>query len=260
MRLQGKKAIVTGGAQGIGCAIALEFAKEGADVAIVDLQENIAKQVTEKIRGMGQQALAVKANVAHGDEISQMVEQVVKTFGRIDILVNSAGIGGKASSTAEVLEAAWKETMDVNFNGTFICCQTVGRRMIKQGGGTIVNIDSISSEHPEMGYHVYSPSKAAVVSLTKLLAVEWGCYGIRVNTLSPGPTRSRMEESNYPTEADAVARAKTLPLGRLVEIIDQAKAAVFLASDEAKSITGIVLPVDCGASCSMFYLVPQRGL
>ena len=188
MRLQGKKAIVTGGAQGIGCAIALEFAKEGADVAIVDLQENLGRQVVEKIKGMGRQALAVKANVARSDEVNAMIEAVFKAFGRVDILVNSAGIGGKASSTAEAPEALWKETMDVNFNGTFICCQTVGRRMIKQGGGTILNIDSISSEHPEMGYHVYSPSKAAVVSLTKLLAVEWGCHGIRVNTLSPGPT------------------------------------------------------------------------
>ena len=258
MKLAGKVAIVTGASQGIGSGIALKFAEEGADV-VVNYRKNdeMAQTVADKIRSLGRQALAVKADVSQSTDVNGLVQKTLDTFGNIDILVNNAGIfiGGEI---AQLKEEIWDRVMAVNLKGVFLCCQAVGKYMItNKVAGSIINIASISGRLPELNGNAYSPSKAGVISLSALLAVEWAGYGIRVNALSPGPVMTPLQEKIYATPELLDARNRGIPMNRHGEPEEIAKAAVFLASDDASYITGENLSVDGGSLASMYHLIRQ---
>lgn len=258
MKLEGKVAIVTGASQGIGRGIALKLAEEGADVA-VNYHQNaeMAASVAEKVRSLGCRALTIQADVSQKKDVDRMVEAALDTLGKIDILVNNAGIfigGGIAGLKEEV----WDRVMAVNLKSVFLCCQAVGSYMIANGiRGSIVNVASISGRLPELNGNAYSPSKAGVISLSALLAVEWSKYGIRVNSLSPGPVMTPLQQKIYATPELLAARNRGIPMNRHAQPEEIGKAAVFLASDDSSYVTGQNLSVDGGSLVSMFHLVHQ---
>jgi len=258
MKLEGKTAIVTGSSQGIGSGIALKFAEEGAHVVVnYHKSKHLAEAVADKIRRLGVRALTIKADVSQKTDVARMVQTALDQFGRIDILVNNAGIfiGGKI---ADLREEIWDRVMAVNLKGVFLCCQAVGSYMIaNQVKGSIINIASISGKLPELNGNAYSPSKAGVISLSALLAVEWAKYGIRVNSLSPGPVMTPLQQEIYSTPALLEARNRGIPMNRHGQPEEIGKVAVFLASDDASYVTGENLSVDGGSLISMYDLIHQ---
>ena len=258
MKLNGKVAIITGASQGIGSGIALKFAEEGADIVVNYCRnEEMAAAVADKIRDSGRRALVVKADVSNSADVNNMVQKVLERFNKIDILVNNAGIfmGGEI---ADLEEEIWDRVMGVNLKGVFLCCQAVGKYMIaNKVKGSIINIASISGKLPELNGNAYSPSKAGVIALSSLLAVEWANYGIRVNALSPGPVMTPLQEKIYSTKELLAARNRGIPMNRHGKPEEIGNATVFLASDDAGYITGENLTVDGGSQSSMFHLVHQ---
>jgi len=258
MKLEGKTAIVTGSSQGIGSGIALKFAEEGAHVVVnYHKSKHLAEAVADKIRRLGVRALTIKADVSQKTDVARMVQTALDQFGRIDIMVNNAGIfvGGKI---ADLKEEIWDRVMAVNLKGVFLCCQAVGSYMIaNQVKGSIINIASISGKLPELNGNAYSPSKAGVISLSALLAVEWAKYGIRVNSLSPGPVMTPLQQEIYSTPALLEARNRGIPMNRHGQPEEIGKVAVFLASDDASYVTGENLSVDGGSLISMYDLIHQ---
>jgi len=256
MRLENKSAIVTGGGRGIGEAICLNFAKEGADVLVADILGNEAKDVSDKIVSMGRKSTAVELDVTGSARVKGMVDSALSLFGKIDILVNAAGIF-ISSPLEDIKEEDWDRVIAVNLKGTFLCGQITGKEMIKQKSGNIINISSIAGKAPQISLGAYSPSKAAVLLLTQMMAVEWAKYGIRVNALCPGPTATPMIMDIYNTEKKMKQRTKAIPMNRLASPDEIARAAIYLGSDEAGFVTGSSLVVDGGSVKSMFYLMGQ---
>jgi 3-oxoacyl-[acyl-carrier protein] reductase len=193
-------------------------------------------------------------DVSDGGQVKEMVKKTLGTLGRIDVLVNVAGMFIK-SPIEEVSEQDWDRVIAVNLKGTFLCSQAAGREMIKQGGGSIVNFASVAAHTPQIFSGAYSPSKAGVALLTEIMAVEWAKYNIRVNAVSPGPIKTPMTDMIYNTEKLRKGRARAIPLNRFGSPEEVAKAVVFLASDEASFITGHALAIDGGSLKSMFYLM-----
>jgi len=253
MKLKNKMAVVTGGAQGIGKAIGLAFAREGADVLVTDILSQKAQQVSEEIQSMGRKSFSFRLDVSNGDQVREMVKTALDAFGRIDILANAAGIFIK-SAIEELSEQNWDRVIAVNLKGTFLCSQAVGKEMIKQGVGSIVNIASIAGHTPQVYLGAYSPSKAGVLLLTKMMAVEWAKLNVRVNALSPGPTSTPLLDAVYNTEPLREARKKAIPMNRFASPDEVANAAVFLASDESSFVTGHSIVIDGGSLNSMYYL------
>ena len=257
MRLANKTAVVTGGSRGIGRAISLAFAHAGADVVVgYQASAGQARQVCDEIRALGRQALACKVDVSVSAQVQQMVRTTLDALGRIDILANVAGITLK-SPLADLSEQDWDRVIDVNLKGTFLCSQAVGRVMLKQGGGNIINIGSVSGLAPHTNRGAYGPSKAAVDMLSKVMAVEWAEHNIRVNTIHPGTTETDMTRYSYPTPELRARREQTIPLNRFVAPEEVAAAAVVLASDDAASITGQALVIDGGFQNSLFQLMER---
>lgn len=258
MKLKDKVAIVTGGSRGLGRAICLALAQEGAEIVLsCDRDTAGAQVVADEIRVLGRRAIAIQADVSQGADVARMVQQAWERSGKVDILVNNAGIF-IGSPMERVREEDWDRVMDVNVKGVFLCCQAVGRRWIEGGSkGTIVNIASIAGQMPEVNGGAYSPSKAAVLVLTRLLAVEWAKYGIRVNSLSPGPVMTLLQRAAYPTPELLAARNKAIPMNRHGTPEEIAQLAVFLASNDAAYVTGADFAVDGGSLVSMYHLVHE---
>ena len=253
MKLDKKVSIVTGGGRGIGRAVCLALAREGSNVMVTDVVSQTAREVSEEIQSMGRRALFFEMDVSKSDQAKKMVAAALSSFGKIDILVNVAGIFFR-SPIEDVSEQDWDKVVAVNLKGTFLCSQAVGKEMIKQGGGSIVNFASVAAHTPQINLGAYSPSKAGVLLLTKIMAVEWAKYNIRVNALSPGPILTPMTDSIYNTEKLKKGRAKAIPMDRFGTPEEVAKAVLFLVSDDASYITGHALSIDGGALDSMFYL------
>lgn len=252
----GTIALVTGAARGIGRGIALRLAQEGADIIVNGANNRDAAEATaEAIRAVGRRALVVMAHVSDEDAVSEMVDRGEKELGPIEILVNNAGVL-QSGPVAELSKKDWQRVLDINLTGPFLCSRIVGSRLISRGrGGVIVNIASISGHMPEVATGAYTPSKAGLIGLTRLLAAEWAAYGIRVNAVSPGPVLTPMQRSAYPTEALLDARNRAVPMGRHGTPEEIGAAVAFLASDDAAFITGQEIMVDGGSMVSMFALV-----
>lgn len=249
-RFDRKVAVVTGSGQGIGREIALSLAKEGADIALVDTNLAAAKNVAEEIKSTGREALAFETDVSRREDVARMAKKVMDTFNGIHILVNDAAFS-KFCFVEEMTEAFWDKMIDTNLKGYFLCCQAVGREMIRQRRGKIVNIASTAAYLATPGNASYSASKAGIIQLTKVLAVEWARYNINVNSVSPGMTitpavESLMKES--PEIMDIEGRLKVIPLHRANKPKDIAETVLFLCAPEADNITGQDIVVDCGAS------------
>jgi NAD(P)-dependent dehydrogenase (short-subunit alcohol dehydrogenase family) len=244
MKLQNKIAIISGGASGMGASIAQFFAQEGAKVIIGDIDDEKANDVALKIEKSGGHGLAVELDVVDENQVLRLVDFVLQKFHRIDILVNCVGIAEFAPTT-EVSLQQWRRVLDVNLTGVFLCCREVGKVMINQRSGKIVNFASTAglSGVPYMAH--YTASKHGVAGLTRALAVEWGKYNIHVNCICPGATATPMLLEST-TEEYRADRAKRVPLQRLGKPEEQARAALFLASSESDYVNGSLLCVDGG--------------
>jgi NAD(P)-dependent dehydrogenase (short-subunit alcohol dehydrogenase family) len=246
MELDGKIALVTGAGSGIGRAIAIRFAKEGARIIVNDMDGRAAERTLQEIEALGSQAFPLQANVSNKEEVRDMVAKGADRFGAINILVNNAGTGGSSIVTEDMPPEAWENTVSVNLNGAFYCCQAVIRGMIEQGGGKIVNIASLAaSRMSKLGGADYTASKYGLVGFSHHLAFELAAYKINVNTVCPGATLTPLVISKT-TDEFRNTISKQIPLGRWINPEDIAEAVLFLASDRSAMITGVVLGVDGG--------------
>lgn len=243
MSLQGKTAVVTGAAQGIGRAIAESLAQAGADIAVADLDPGRSLETIGAIEQLGRRALNLKVNVADSNDTKAMVEQVLKAWGKIDILVNNAGIT-RDGLLLRMKEEDWNLVLQINLNGTFNCTKAVLQPMTKQRYGRIVNIASIVGVIGNAGQANYSASKAAVIGFTKTVGREYASRNVTVNAVAPGFIDTAMTHG-LPTDVKD-ALLKQIPLGRLGTPGDVAAAVRFLVSEEAAYITGHVLHVNGG--------------
>ncbi len=247
MKLKDKIALITGAGSGIGKAIALEMAEAGAHIAINDLSAETAETTARAVESLGRDALVIPADVADSDQVEDVVRQTRNRFGHIDILVNNAGVyipqdGGFTAITDE----AWQRILDVNLNGPFYCCRAVVKDMIeREQGGKIINISSVQAEVAHFDASAYQPSKAAVVMLTRTLAVELAPYKINVNAIGPGAIASEGMGASLGPEIIAAYR-KRIPWGARGHTRDIATVAAFLASEDARYITGQIIYVDGG--------------
>jgi NAD(P)-dependent dehydrogenase (short-subunit alcohol dehydrogenase family) len=241
---RGAVAIVTGSGQGIGRAIALAFAREGAAVLIADWNEEAAREVTTEITGSGGKAIALKVDISDPGDVNAMVQHALDAFGRIDVLINNAGIGHVKPFLSISLEE-WNRVLAINLTGQFLCAQAVARVMLRQGSGRIVNVASISGERGGTGRAAYGAAKAGVILLTKVMAVELAAEGIAVNALSQGPTETdQVREFHDP--ATRAAYHRVVPMKRYASPSEIASAALFLASPEASFVNGHILNADGG--------------
>jgi NAD(P)-dependent dehydrogenase (short-subunit alcohol dehydrogenase family) len=246
MELKDQVAIVTGAGRGIGEAIALTFAREGAHVVVNDINLDDAKKVSQRIIGMGRRALPFKADVASKSQVDLMVEEAVKEFGTIDILVNNAGIGGCSRLVKDMPEESWDQVMAINLKGIFLCCQAVIPIMIEKRRGKIVNIASLAARRMSfLGGADYTASKYGVVGFSHHLAYELAYCRINVNVVCPGATLTPLVEEKAPQELRDKVGSR-IPLGRWCRPEDQAEAVLFLVSERAKMITGHVMDVNGG--------------
>ena len=250
LRLPDKVAIITGAARGIGKAIATRFAAEGAKVVVDDIDDEGGQAVAGEIVGNGGEAIYVHADVSKRDEVDALVQETMRRFGRVDVLVNNA-----LCSLKGVLENDWQEVLDVCLVGAANCCNAVLPIMREQGAGAIVNISSINAYYVWGDAPAYSAAKAGVIALTKSIAVNDGREGIRANAICPGTINTAIWESVRESQPNLVDHiADCYPLGRIGEPAEVANAALFLASDEASFISAAVLPVDGGLTAGLWQM------
>ena len=247
MRLKGKTAIVTGAGSGYGAGIARRFAAEGARVAVIDINAEAASAVAKSLSSGGD-VIAVGCDVSSGESVGQMVAEVVRQFGGFDTLINNAAITQKPKRVAKTTEAEIDRLFAVNVKSIYHMATHALPVIRKGGGGSVINIASIGPLRPRGGMHWYNASKAAVITLTMSMASELAPDKIRVNAIGPAIGRTPMGHSMFDGDTDAALDklVSTSLLGRLCEPEDIASAAVYLASDDASYVTGIMLPVDGG--------------
>jgi 3-oxoacyl-[acyl-carrier protein] reductase len=242
-RLENKIAIITGGAQGIGKATTEKFVIEGAKVAVWDIDEVKGQEFCNLLKSEGHGVEFFKVNVAKNEDVKNNVEEVIKKFGTIDILINNAGIT-RDSTLKKMTMEQWQQVIDVNLTGVFNCTQAVSAVMLENGYGKIINASSVVGLYGNFGQTNYVASKSGVIGMTKVWARELGRKGINVNAVAPGFIATEMVKA-MPENVIKMMEEKT-PLGRLGEPKDIANAFLFLASDEASFINGAVLSVDGG--------------
>lgn len=244
--LSQRVALVTGSAKGIGRAIALCLAENGADVVINDLDESQGKKTSEEIKALGTRSMFVQADVGNSEQVAKMASQVIERFGRIDILVNNAGVGTYGVPFQDYKESDWRKTMSIDLDGTFFCSRAFVNQMIKQRKGKIINISSVIGLVPVRLHTAYAAAKAAVINLTRIMALELAAYGINVNAIAPGSTLTEATRFIYEDPKTAERVLSHVPMKRPAKPEEIAGAALFLASDDADYITGHTLVVDGG--------------
>jgi NAD(P)-dependent dehydrogenase (short-subunit alcohol dehydrogenase family) len=245
--LKDSSVIVTGAGSGIGRAAALRFAREGAKVVVADLNSQTAKAVAEQIQAEGGQAVAVFGDLSEPAVVEQVIAAAVGTFGGIDVLVNNAGIMDRMSATADVSDAEWERTLRVNLTAPFLLTRAALPYMLAKGKGAIVNTASEAGLRGSAAGAAYTVSKHGVVGLTRSIAVMYRNAGVRANAIAPGGTRTNIVVDVDPTAHGPATLAAYMPnAGRVSNPDEQAEAIVFLASDAASNVNGVILPVDNG--------------
>ena len=244
MKLEGKAALVTGASRGIGREIALELARQGADIAVnYSGSEERANAVVAEIKEMGRHAIAVQCDVSNSESVAKMVKETIEAFGKLDILVNNAGIT-KDNLLMRMKEEEWDDVININLKGVFLCTKAVTRQMMKQRSGRIINISSIVGVSGNPGQANYVAAKSGVIGLTKTSAKELASRGITVNAVAPGFITTDMTDKLQDDVKEAML--KQIPLARFGEPSDIANVVVFLASEESRYMTGQTLHVDGG--------------
>jgi NAD(P)-dependent dehydrogenase (short-subunit alcohol dehydrogenase family) len=242
MRLEGKVALITGGGSGIGRATALTFAAEGAKVMIADVNEETARRVVNEIEDKGEQAAFVRADTSSEADVQAAIQAAVSAFGRLDIMYNNAGIGGRDPDNGQ---ERWDRTIAVNLSGVYYGCKYAAEEMLKTGGGSIINTASIAGLGGGYGPS-YTAAKHGVVGLTREFALLHAANNIRVNCVCPGPIRTELTRATWEDEERRQEWPSRVPMGRWGEAEEIARAVLFLASDDASYITGTPLIVDGG--------------
>lgn len=243
--LSGQVVFVTGGSRGIGAAVALALAQAGADVAVAARKRDGLKDTCHRIVEAGRRCLAVECNVQDVGDIANAVRDVEDGLGAIDILVNNAGVN-MPQPAVEVREEQWDAILDTNLRGAFFCAQQVGRAMISRGRGRIVNISSAAGLIPAHDRAAYCASKAGLVMLTRVLALEWAGYGVTVNAVAPTFVETELAAQTLNRPGMREMWTSAIPLGRLATTDDVVAAVRYLVSPSAAFVTGVTLPVDGG--------------
>jgi len=244
--LEDRVAIVTGAGDGIGEAIAVAFAAEGATIVVPDLNPEAARRTARKIKDLGQRFLAIEADVSERDQVENIFDRTIDTFGKIDILVNNAGTTHPAVSILDLDLEFLDKIFAVDYKGVYLCSRRAGREMVLRKSGCIINISSIAGLTP-LPLPMYGPMKSAVNMLTRILAREWAQYNVRVNAIAPGYVMTPLIKGMIGSgQRDPELLLERIPMGSMSNPMDIARAAVFLASQQARYITGIILPVDGG--------------
>lgn len=241
-----KKVWVTGASRGLGRAIALGFAASGADVAITARSAGAVEKVAGEVRKLGREALVLIGSVTDGPQVTAAVQEMQQRWGRLDALVNCAGVSPIFKKAQYVEDEEWRHVVDVNVTGTFLCAREAGRLMLETGSGAVVNVSSIHGQVGMARMTPYSASKGAVDALTRSLALEWADQGVRINTLSPGYFETDMTEALREHEKWRSHLLERIPLGRFGAPEDLVAAALFLASDASGFMTGSNVVVDGG--------------
>jgi len=251
-RLEGKVAVVTGAADGIGHAIAEGMAREGASVFLADINDRKGRAFAKSLRGQGYKAEYIHCDVAEDKDIARLIKTAAKKGGRLDILVNNAAIAIGGMPVHEMTDTEWHRLIAVNLTSVFRGCKYALPHMIRQKGGAIINMASAQGHVGLDGWTAYAGAKGAILSMTRQMAVEFGPLGIRVNSISPGTINTPMNEKVIAELGDHVMRAwvKMHPIGRIGEPQEIAEAAIYLASDAAAFTTGIDLRVDGGMTAA----------
>ncbi len=252
MELQDQVALVTGSGSGIGKAIALRFAQAGANVAVTDINPETAEATAGEIRRLGRQAIAKAADVADYDQVQALMAEVIKTFGKIEILVSNAGIGG-GGPLIELDKNVFERVVRVHLFGAFYCCQAAAREMARRKYGRIICMSSITGLQGPIGTNIpYGAAKTGIIGLVRGMALDLAQYNISVNAIAPGPTDTPMLRAGSP---DMSLRSHHVPMGRVGDVADIANAAWFFALPASGYVTGTVLPVDGGAIAGGCYMV-----
>jgi len=258
MMLEGKTIIVTGGASGIGRATCVLAAREGANVAIADINYEMAEETAEMVKAEDKQALVIEMDTSKKADALRMADETVKAFGTIDGLVCSA-IKLVPGKLEELPEEDWDMVMDIGLKGYFLCAQAAGHVMLEKGSGSIVFVSSIGGVQAYNGAGAYSVCKAGTIMLGQLVGVEWGGRGVRGNTVCPGQVRTPMTEAMFEDPEIAAGRAAVVPMGRVGKPEEIAEANVFLLSDRASYINADFMQVDGGQAESKMMHTPGRN-
>jgi meso-butanediol dehydrogenase / (S,S)-butanediol dehydrogenase / diacetyl reductase len=257
-RLRGKVAVVTGGGSGIGRAVSIRFADEGADVLVADVAADNAEAVAKEIRASGARAIAFEVDVLDPAQVEAMAARAIGEFGGVDVLMAAAGVLSFGSVT-ETDHEAWNRVIGINLTGAFLAARAVIPSMAERGGGAIITVSSSTGAHDASpGNVAYIASKGGVAMLTKAMALDHAAQGIRVNAIAPGPTATPML-GTVMTQDEMRRFGEAMPIGRLARPEELAAAAAFLASDDASYVTGAVLAVDGGQTAKVGMTLADLG-